>query len=90
MIGYAAFVERYRDDEDFRHWFAPVDAAWSSSSTGDNRRLVAIQHALVALIDELDPKRKYTAGYDLEPIEPDTVMAPGTPWTPEPPDQAGA
>ena len=42
-------------------------------SKGDNRRLVAIQHELVALIDELDPKRKYTAGYDLEPIELDGV-----------------
>jgi hypothetical protein len=38
-------------------------------SKGDNRRLVAIQNALVALIDELDPKRKYTTGYDLEPID---------------------
>ena len=27
------------------------------------------QKALVALIDELDPKRKYTAGYDLKPID---------------------
>jgi hypothetical protein len=38
-------------------------------SKGDNTRLVSIQHALVRLIDELDPKRKYTAGYDLQPIE---------------------
>jgi hypothetical protein len=33
------------------------------------RRLADIQRALVALIDELDPKRKYTAGYELEPID---------------------
>jgi hypothetical protein len=46
-----------------------VLAGLFSIRKGDNRRLVAIQHELVALIDELDPKRKYTAGYDLQPIE---------------------
>ncbi len=69
VAGYAAFVERYRADEDFRHWFAPINSGMDLVSKGDNRRLVAIQHELVALIDELDPKRKYTAGYDLEPID---------------------
>jgi hypothetical protein len=71
--GYAAFVARYRDDEDFRDWFAPINSGMELVSKGDNRRLVAIQNALVALIDELDPKRKYTAGYDLEPIELDAA-----------------
>ena len=71
VAGYAAFVQRYRDDEDFRDWFAPINSGMDLVSKGDNRRLVAIQHELVALIDELDPKRKYTAGYDLQPIELD-------------------
>jgi hypothetical protein len=72
VAGYAAFVERYRTDDDFRSWFDPIDTGMSLVSKGDNRRLVAIQNALVALIDELDPKRKYTAGFDLEPIQLDS------------------
>jgi hypothetical protein len=71
VAGYAAFVQRYRDDDDFRAWFAPINSGMELVSKGDNRRLVAIQHELVALIDELDPKRKYTAGFDLQPIELD-------------------
>jgi hypothetical protein len=70
VVGYAAFVERYRHDPDFRSWFAPVDSGMELVSKGDNRRLIDIQRALVSLIDELDPKRKYTAGYDLEAIDP--------------------
>ncbi|HEX7835558.1 MAG TPA: hypothetical protein VF479_08845, partial [Pseudolysinimonas sp.] len=74
--GYAAFLARYRDDEAFRRWFAPINSGMDLVSKGDNRRLVAIQNALVALIDELDPKRKYTAGYDLELIELGHAEAP--------------
>ncbi len=66
--GYAAFVKLYRDDESFREWFTPVTAGLDLVSKNDNSRLIEIQHALVALIAELDPKRKYTAGYELEPI----------------------
>lgn len=69
VMGYAAFVERYARDEDFTHWFAPIVTGLSLVAKGDNSRLVSIQHALVTLIDHLDPKRKYTAGYDLQPIE---------------------
>ena len=67
--GYAAFVKRYRSDEEFRAWFAPVDAGMSKVSEGDNRRLIEIQRALVALIRELDPTNRYTFGYELEPID---------------------
>ncbi len=69
VMGYAAFVARYREDKAFRAWFSPVDAGMGLVSNGDVRRLIDIQRALVALIDELDPKRKYTAGYALEPID---------------------
>jgi hypothetical protein len=69
VIGYAAFVKRYRDDESFRQWFSPVDAGMGLVSKGDVKRLVDIQRALVALIDKLDPHRRYTAGYALEPID---------------------
>ncbi|CAN5349948.1 hypothetical protein BH11ACT5_BH11ACT5_12180 [soil metagenome] len=69
VMGYAAFVKRYRDDESFRQWFSPVDAGMGLVSKGDITRLVDIQRALVALIDKLDPNRKYTAGYALEPID---------------------
>ena len=69
VMGYAAFEKRYHSDPEFEKWFVPVTAGMSLVSTGDNRRLVAIQRALVALIDKLDPKRRYTAGYELQPIE---------------------
>ena len=69
VMGYAAFVKRYREDESFRQWFTPVDAGMGLVSKGDIKRLVDIQRALVALIDKLDPNRKYTAGYALEPID---------------------
>jgi len=71
VMGYAAFTERYARDEDFRRWFAPVATGLELVAQGDNTRLVAIQHALVRLIDELDPKRRYTAGFDLQPIDPE-------------------
>ena len=69
VMGYAAFDKRYREDESFRQWFTPIDAGMGLVSKGDVKRLVAIQRALVALIDKLDPLRKYTAGYALEPID---------------------
>jgi len=69
VMGYAAFAGRYRSDPEFRAWFTPVDAGMGLVSKGDVRRLIDIQRALVDLIDQLDPKRKYTAGYALEPIE---------------------
>ena len=69
VAGYAAFVKRYRHDEEFRAWFTSVDTGLDLVSKGEVRRLADIQRALVALIDELDPKRKYTAGYALEPID---------------------
>src|SRR5215207_122737 len=67
--GYAAFVKLFRSDKDFRNWFSPVDTGMAKVSEGDNRRLIEIQRALVALIKELDPKSRYTFGYQLEPIE---------------------
>jgi hypothetical protein len=69
VMGYAAFTERFATDETFSPWFAPITSGLELVAKGDNTRLIAIQHALVRLIDELDPKRKYTAGYDLQPID---------------------
>lgn len=69
VMGYAAFVKRFREDASFREWFGPIDAGMGLVSKGDVKRLVDIQRALVALIDKLDPNRKYTAGYALEPID---------------------
>jgi hypothetical protein len=69
VAGYASFVKRYRHDEEFRAWFTSIDAGMTLVAAGDVRRLADIQRALVALIANLDPKRKYTAGYALEPID---------------------
>lgn len=68
VMGYAEFVERYGTDKNFRKWFTPVDTGMARMSEGDHSRLATIQNALVHLIDDLDPKRRYTAGYELETI----------------------
>jgi hypothetical protein len=73
VMGYAAFTERFATDESFSPWFAPVTSGLDLVSKGDNTRLISIQHALVRLIKELDPKSKYTAGYDLQPIDGDAT-----------------
>ncbi len=67
--GYAAFSARYKEDPEFRKWFAPVDAGMARVANGDNSRLIDIQGALVKLILELDPAQRYTNGYDLTPID---------------------
>ena len=74
VMGYAAFEKRYHSDPEFAKWFVPVNAGMSLVSNGDVRRLVDIQRALVALIDKLDPKRRYTAGFELQPIDPDEFV----------------
>ena len=69
VMGYAAFEKKYREKPEFAKWFAPITTGMDLVSTGDVRRLVAIQTALVALIDTLDPKRRYTAGFELKVID---------------------
>ena len=76
VMGYATFAARFREDRTFRDWFAPVDRGLELVSNGDNRRLMDIHRALVALIHELDPKEKYTPGYSLRAIGVDTGEAP--------------
>ena len=69
VMGYASFEKRFHADEEFAKWFGSIHAGMSLVSTGDVRRLVAIQRALVNLIDKLDPKRRYTAGFELQYID---------------------
>ena len=76
VMGYAAFAKKYHEDDEFRRWFGPVHAGIARVSAGDNRRLIDIHHALVDLILALDPAHKYTAGYELKPIEIDIGVAP--------------
>jgi len=57
-IGYAAFFEK--KDESFRYWFEHLQ--WSieeiaKDSASDNGRLKDLQHALVDLIEYLDPRQ---------------------------------
>jgi hypothetical protein len=54
-IGYATFLDR--DEDDFRRWFARLGGDLDEVAKEPNRRLVDLQHALVDLIRELDPKR---------------------------------
>jgi hypothetical protein len=76
VMGYAAFARKYREDAEFRRWFAPIDTGIARVSAGDNQRLIGIHRALVELIDQLDSKHKYTYGYELRPIEIDIGEAP--------------
>ena len=69
VLGYAAFRQRFYDDPDFAKWFGPIIAGMALVAKGDVQRLVDIQAALVALIDQLDPKRRYTAGFELRVID---------------------
>jgi len=78
VMGYAAFEKKYRTKPEFAKWFRPITVGMELVSTGDVRRLVAIQTALVALIDTLDPKRRYTAGFELKVIDlSDNAPQPG-------------
>lgn len=55
-MGYAAFVAR--KDTEFRHWFGPLHESideLARNSSSDQGRLQLLQHALVDLIDYLDP-----------------------------------
>jgi len=68
--GYAAFRRRYREDPSFRQWFASVDRGIEIVETEENYgRLIEIHAELLELIKVLDPNRKYTARFDLRPIE---------------------
>ncbi|MGY2876984.1 hypothetical protein ACVW00_004174 [Marmoricola sp. URHA0025 HA25] len=67
--GYAAFSRRYREDPEFRRWFHPVDSGLVLVAAGQHHRLIEIHGALLALITVLDPTRKFTARYDLVPIQ---------------------
>jgi hypothetical protein len=69
VMGYAAFERRYYADAEFAKWFSSVQAGMVLVASGDVKRLVEIQRALVALIDKLDPHRRYTAGYELQAID---------------------
>ena len=56
-IGYASFVEA--DDDSFRRWFRQLETdidRLASNPAVHGERLVLLQHALIGLIDYLDPK----------------------------------
>jgi hypothetical protein len=59
-LGYAGFLARQQDPA-FDRWFvdlrADLDALANEPAAGHEERLVALQHALVELIDILDPKQ---------------------------------
>jgi hypothetical protein len=55
-LGYAGFLGR--EDTGFRGWFRRLEAEIASIANEPNRRLVELQHALVDLVRELDPKRR--------------------------------
>lgn len=60
-LGYAAFVERRRDPE-FSRWFAKLEAdveLLGREPGAHQSRLARLQHALIDLIEFLDPDRQY-------------------------------
>jgi hypothetical protein len=57
-MGFAAFSRRLHTDQEFRSWFAPLDADVDEVARSDragNVRLVRLQRDLMDLIDLLDP-----------------------------------
>jgi len=64
-IGYAAFAARLDAEPDFARWFAPLERDIRELAAGDapdHRRLVALQHALLDLINFLDdPPARFPA-----------------------------
>ena len=60
-MGYAAFVERMKADKSFASWFTPVTTGVKLILDGrPPRRITQIQHALIGLIDHIDPDGTYT------------------------------
>jgi hypothetical protein len=56
-LGYAAFSKALADDSSEIHrWFAPLCTQVWPQSVDTDRRLIALQHALIALIERLDPQ----------------------------------
>lgn len=89
-IGYAAFVAR-RQDADFTRWFGPLAASvdrLAGAPTHGHPRLVEVQHALIDLIDFLDPDHEYFGGAQRSKIPvgasaaatPESQATPATPF----------
>jgi hypothetical protein len=72
-VGYAKFLEH--EEPGFRRWFARLEGEIAEVANGSNRRLVELQHALVDLIRELDPKAMRYSDNELRKVrwesEPD-------------------
>jgi hypothetical protein len=66
-IGYAAFTTRLQQEASFARWFEPLEGdirELAASPSPDHRRLVALQHALLDLIDFLgDPPTRFPQEY---------------------------
>jgi hypothetical protein len=64
-IGYAAFAARLDAEPDFARWFAPLERdirELAADDAPDHRRLVALQHGLLDLINFLDdPPARFPA-----------------------------
>jgi hypothetical protein len=72
-MGFATFVVRLRDDEDFAGWFTQLRAdIHELARAPHSRRLVALQHALIDLIDLLDEGHTRLPQSDLQRL-PDTA-----------------
>ncbi len=72
-LGYAAFVERM-DSPPFAPWLARLRERISDLTGPDLARLVEVQHALVDLIDRLDPDRvRFAENRDKVPTVSDAV-----------------
>lgn len=56
-IGYAQFCERLQKDPEFAKWFRSLVESVKGTPDGGRaeRRLVALQHGLIDLLDFLDP-----------------------------------
>ena len=79
-IGYATFVERLEKDSGFARWFERLGGEidqLSDPAPGQLGRLIELQHALIHVIDFLDPGGlRFPKGH-IEPLDPPAVVRPG-------------
>jgi hypothetical protein len=79
-IGYATFVDRLDGESGFTRWFERLGREFnklSDPAPGQLDRLIKLQHALVHVIDFLDPQGLRFPKAHVSPLDPPATTRPG-------------
>ena len=79
-IGYATFVDRLDGESGFARWFERLGREFdnlSDPAPGRIDRLIELQHALIHVIDFLDPECLRFPKAHIKPLDPPTAARPG-------------